>query len=268
MERKMSVSEYEKTMREPSYHRCKAYGCGQISSAYDWAREILGQDLITPEEIAGVTHCGFVYSKEQLAGFANHFWRNRDEDIFIENGEYAVSTWRADDFMVIAGPPRPMSLVEIIDTYPSFFRERDRYHHKEESVENFSQEKVEAEWLVISKQPRVFAVNNTWEKQCESLCIAVTFERVPNIAELAWTFCSYKAVRGSLLAKVSPTLVDDNIRIRSSSFFPGGDRAVFCYDCQELHLFDTYDNRKFAITEISDNCIKRNGIMVARIMSL
>jgi hypothetical protein len=260
VDRKISIYRYKKTLREPSYRRCIAYGCRQISSAYDWAREILGQDLITPEEIHGFTPHAFTYSQKQLADFASPFGGRRDEDACMKNDEYKVGAWRAEDNIVIAGPPKPMSLGEIIAIYPDLFRDRDRFFLKKEAEGNFSQEKVEAKWLIISKQPRIRSIDKTWKDQ--QRCVSGV-ERVPNIAELAWAFCSYRIVRGWLLTKALAIFTNDNIKIRSSSRYLSGERLAFCYDSQEFNLLDNYDCEKFTIATTPDDCTRKNGLMVA-----
>jgi hypothetical protein len=72
----------------------------QMLGDYDLAREILKEDFITPEEITAV--CKRAYTKKQLRHFAE-----------TVPGEKTLQRLQFSGFILVAGPPKAKSLVDI-----------------------------------------------------------------------------------------------------------------------------------------------------------
>jgi len=149
-------------------------------SDYKLAYKILGNDFIPPEEIMrSRKRKGIIYTDEQLMQFKKT----------VPTRE--ILRWcRNNNFMLVAGPSRPMSLLEIraIRNSHVFPKKRGWYaNHR------FSQEdKVETKWYMIRKEP---VPGSTYKSLKRQLALLSDVETVPNIAELTWAITAYKAVR-------------------------------------------------------------------------
>lgn len=169
---------------------------------YDQARTILGNDFISPEEIAKSR--GIIYTDNQLAEFRNS----------LPSQEVVLWWLRDNGFMLIAGPDKPMSLLDIYKLKPEFFSvccEEDVLYvvikpqngdvgssesrSYETSVDTYSlKDKVDTQWLMIRKGWVPKSANKNWNKQLKLL---LTNEIVPNVAQLAWAVTTYEAVRST-----------------------------------------------------------------------
>lgn len=159
----------------------------EFESSYDLARRILGQDLITPEEIAAVR--GLTYTDEQLIAFADTL---PSEDV--------LGWCQANGFMLVAGPPKPMALLEIRDLKPDYFYSKSGGWYANERERFSREENVKSTWLALRKGPVPNSTRKTWKEQQTLLSSS---EYVPNDAEVEWGVTTYKAVRGiSLLSDV------------------------------------------------------------------
>ena len=180
---------------------------------YGSAREILGDDFISPEEIA--TARGLTYTTEQLAMFGTT----------LPSKE--VLEWcRDNDFMLVAGSPRDMSLLDIREL------ERNYLYYNEgawyaESEEVFARnEKVTCRWLVLRKTPVPNSTRKTWSVQKKLLS---DLEVVPNAAQMVWGLTTYKAVRNVCLLPsdyVRTSSVDSGGNNVHVGFFVGGGLLV------------------------------------------
>ena len=157
---------------------------------YDLAESILGKDFISPEEIS--TARGLTYTDEQLAKL--HDTLPAQE----------VLEWCRDNGMtLVAGPPKSMSLVEIQPNTHTWYSNK---------AQKFARaDKVETVWVALRKEPVPSSLSRNWLEQRELVVEPMT---VPNVAEAAWGFTTYKAVRGVYLLP--------NLWVRTSSFDSDG----------------------------------------------
>ncbi len=171
-------------------------GCG--SDSYTLARSILGDDLITPEEIMR-SRDGVSYTRQQRSQFRET----------IPPKE--VLEWGRDNgYMLVAGPGRPMSLLEIRELNRDYFYAQGRAWYEEFA---FSQEKkVGPEWIMLRKEPAPRTFSKHWNDQLGTL----TQNEAPATAvEVVWGLTTYKAVRDVyLLSSRIFTRTDDMVLSR------------------------------------------------------
>ena len=171
------------------------------TSNYDLARTILGKDFISPEQIA--KSCKLVYTDEQLATFGDTLPAQDVLEWCRENG-----------YILVAGPPRAISLLEIRDLQPNYFYSKQGGWYAE-SKEVFSRrDRAATAWIMLRKESVPESQRKSWDKQQTLLS---EFEIVPNAAETAWAITTYKAVRGVYLLP--------NVYVRTSSLDSVGDRV-------------------------------------------
>ena len=184
---------------------------------YELVRTILGKDFISPEEIMKLRK-GVNYTEEQLAQFG--------ETVPAQE----ILEWcRDNSYMLVAGPNRPMSLLEIRTMKNGYFYSKDGGWYADQ---NFSQkDKVETKWYMIRKNPVPESTSKNWEEQ-QPLISDV--ETVPNSAEFTWAITTYKAVRGVYLF--------GGIYVRTSSLDSDGGRVnVGIFDGKGLHVSRGWD---------------------------
>jgi len=156
-----------------------------LPDAYLAAAKILGQDFIPPEELAQAR--GVSYTDEQLKTFADTLPTQEVLEWCQKNG-----------FMVVAGPPQPLSLLQIREMKPEYFYTKEGGWYAEE-CEKFSREqKVTTQWLMLRKEPVPNSLNKTWDAQKKLLS---EVEYVPNDAEVEWGITTYKVVRNIYLLR-------------------------------------------------------------------
>jgi hypothetical protein len=142
-------------------------------------RLMLGGDLIVPQEIQRV-YDNLVYSREQLALLKRTF--PSDETIW----------WcHNNDYMLVAGPPRTLSLQDMRALRPQYFyRQSGKCWFDEHSFSK--SERVPLRWLKIRKDA-------TPETQCKGMDQQRTLlserEVIPTAAEVVWATMVYKSVR-------------------------------------------------------------------------
>lgn len=153
-------------------------------SGYELAAMTLAEDFVSPEEITAARP-GVRYSRQQLKIF---------QDTLPVCEELA---WLRDNgFMLIAGPPRALSLLDIRKLDPQYFFPRSGGWYLSERERFSRNEKVVAKWLKLRKGPLPGSTSKSWDEQIALLSDA---EYVPNDAELEWGVTTYKAVRGVYL---------------------------------------------------------------------
>lgn len=173
---------------------------------YDTAHEILGNDFISPEEIADARN--LAYSDEQLRQY--HATLPSEE----------MMTWcREHDAMLIAGPSTPLSLLQIRDLRPEYFYSKSGGWYAERSQRFSREQKVESKWYAVRKGIVPNSTSRTWNEQQPLLS---EVEYVPNDAELEWAITTYKAVRGvNLLPNVyarTASVDSDGVHVDVGSF--------------------------------------------------
>lgn len=171
---------------------------------YSLARTILGKDFIAPEEIAK-SRKPIVYTDEQLAQFGDSV-----------PAQEVLEWCRDNGYMLVAGPNRPMSLLNVRAVKKDHFYSKDGGWYAEKA---FAQnDKVETRWLMLRKEPVPESTSKNWNEQRALLSDE---EMVPNVAEVAWCLTSYKAVRNVYLLP--------GIYVRTSSLDSGGSRVYVGY---------------------------------------
>ncbi len=180
---------------------------GQIVVApatdYDLARTILGKDFISPEEIAIARK--LTYNDEVL----RHFTETLPSEEVLQ--------WLRDNgFVLIAGTPNVMSLLEVRNINAQLFYTKSGGWYSE-AKQKFSQnDKVTVEWLMLRKGIVSNSTSKTWDEQQKLL---TEVEYVPNVAEATWGETTYREVRNVWLFP--------NIYARTSSVGSDGRRVDF-----------------------------------------
>ena len=173
---------------------------------YELAATILGKDFVTPEEIASA-RVGVVYTEDQLEQFESSLPSREELEWLRDNG-----------YMLIAGPPKEMSLLDIRDLNNEYFYSKTEGWYSAEKEKFSRDDKATTKWLKLRKREVPNSTNKTWDEQ-QPLLLEV--EHVPNVAEVVWGVTSYKAVRGVYLLP--------NVYVRTSSLGSGGDRVGVGY---------------------------------------
>ena len=178
---------------------------GQIVVApandYDLARTILGQDFISPEEIAQARK--LVYGDDLLQHFSETL-----------PSEEVLQWLRDNSFVLVAGTPNPMSLLEVRNLNAQLFYSKEGGWYAEPKQKFSRDDKVTAEWLMLRKTIVPNSTSKTWGEQ-EKLLSEV--EYVPNAPEATWGITTYKEVRNVWLFP--------NIYARTSSVVSVGYRV-------------------------------------------
>lgn len=164
------------------------------------ARTILGNDFISPEEVAGARDAS--YSADQLQQLADTL-PNEEQFRWLKDNNYAL----------VAGPPCAMSLLDVRSYEQSLFciKTGGWYAENQPFAVN---EKVGCKWLAICKTEIPNSLNKKWDAQRKLLS---KDEQVPNAAEMSWFITTYYEVRGAYLLK--------GVYVRTSSVTSGGNRV-------------------------------------------
>lgn len=197
----------------------------------DMARFILGEDFITPEEVAKAR--GLVYTDEQLEALENN----------LPSLEL-IAWYRANGYMLLPNPAEAMSLLQIRDLKRDIFYSKEGGWYADQAF--VREEKTEvATWLAVRKNIVPDSTNKKWKEQ---LTLISGIEHVPNAAEACWALTTYKEVRGVnlMLAIYART---------SSVVFSFGNRVVVGrFDSEGLSVYDRSD----------DGCDSYLGVSSAR----
>jgi len=179
---------------------------------YELARTILGKDFISPEDIMK-SRKSVVYTDEQLTQFGDT----------VPSQE--VLEWCRDNgYMLIAGPNRPMSLLEVRSLKKDYFYSKEGGWYAEQA---FAQnDKADTRWIMLRKEPVMGSTSKNWNEQQALLS---DDEVTPNVAEVAWCVTTFKAVRNTYLLP--------SVYVRTSSLGSGGGRvSVGSFDAGGLHV--------------------------------
>lgn len=151
---------------------------------YELARTILDGDFISPEEIVKANRVVF-YTSDQLAEFGKT----------LPSKE--VLEWcRDNDCILIAGPAKVMSLLEIRELKSEYFYSKSGGWYANDSEKFSRNDKAETRWIMLRKKPIANSTSKTWDEQQSLLS---KLENVPNAAEVVWGLTVYKAIRGIYL---------------------------------------------------------------------
>ena len=166
---------------------------------YTLAQTILGKDFITPEEVTK-SH-GIVYTEDQMTKFGDTL------------PSQEVLVWCRDNgYMVVAGPNKPMSLLEVREMKSGYFYSKSGGWYVDQKFAR--NDKADTRWIVVRKEPVPDSTSKTWNEQ-QALLSDV--EITPNATEVVWAITVYKAVRDIYLLP--------NIYVRTSSLGSGGYRV-------------------------------------------
>lgn len=181
------------------------------------ARLILGDNVIFPDEIAKA--CGLQYTKDQLRHFAETL-----------PSKEVLRILKANNFALVAGPPSPMSLLDIleIESEDLSFSEMDGWHKRwfEEDQKFAKNDKTPTEWLAIRKEPVPGSMKRNWNEQLD---LIKAKERVPNASEMSWFLTIFFKVRvGVRLFKL--------VRVRTLSVDSDGDQIYIGYGSNGLSV--------------------------------
>ena len=126
---------------------------------------------------------GVIYAKEQLK--------------FFKKSIPSLKTilWcRMHNFMLVVGPNRQMSFLEIRTMKNDYFYLKEyRWYLDQKFAQS---DKVEIKWYMIRKDIVPNSTRKNWDEQC---ALISEIETVPNAPEFAWAITTYKAVRGIYL---------------------------------------------------------------------
>lgn len=183
---------------------------------YELVRTILGKDFISPEDIMK-SRKSVVYTDDQLSQFGDTMPSQEVLEWCRDNGS-----------MLIAGPNRPLSLLEIRSLKSDcFYSKRDCSYAEQAFAQN---DKVETCWIMLRKEPVPQSTSKNWNGQQALLSEA---EVTPNVAEVAWCVTTYKDVRNAyLLPSVyvrTSSLSSDGRRVLVGSFDASGLSVSFCW---------------------------------------
>lgn len=169
---------------------------------YDLARTILGKDFISPEEIAK-SRKGVVYTDEQLAHFGDTL-----------PAQDVLEWCRDNGMMLVAGPPKAMSLLDVRDLKPDYYYSKKDGWYAEDHQTFSRNDKTEPVWIALRKEPIAGSLGKNWSEQSDLISDPMS---VPNAAEAVWGLTTYKAVSGVYLLP--------NLYVRTSSLDSDGFRV-------------------------------------------
>lgn len=197
-----------------------------VKAKEDFARRIMGEDIVFPGEIS--LKRGVAYNRAQLRYLLNTL-----------PAAHELNWCQKRGCVVIASPPEPMSLIDIYSLEPKLFHRKGCYS------QDFSRaQKTVPGWIAIKKTPIEGSTNRKWQDQQKRL---LGSERVPNTAEASWLITTFLKVRGVRLF--------ETIFVRTSSFLsPHGRVCVGEFDTGGLRIFGFKD-------DLSD---PRLGLLAAR----
>jgi hypothetical protein len=143
---------------------------------YELARAILQKKFITPEDTSQTM--SVKYSKVLLRQF--------EESLPSET----VLWWSfANDYILVPGPPKPLSLMEIRNMEPDFFDQDNSAHWYTEEAISFSRnDKAKPGWIMLFQRELSEGRISTKED------FFFGKEPTPNAAEAAWALIVYKKI--------------------------------------------------------------------------
>jgi len=202
---------------------------GAIAPDYDLARTILGKDFICPEDVMK-SRKAIVYTDDQLAQFGDT----------VPSQE--VLEWCRDNgYMLVAGPNRPMSLLEVRDLKRDYFYSKEGGWYANAKQKFAQNDKVETRWIMLRKEPVPESTSKNWTEQ-QALLSDV--EITPNAAEVVWCVTTYKAIRNVYLLP--------SVYVRTSSLDSDGDRVyVGGFDAKGLYVDFCWDDDRYGYISVS-----------------
>lgn len=175
----------------------------QLPEGHELARLILGDDYITPEEVATVY--GVSYTDEQLEHFVDTL---PDTQTILWLG--------ANGYMLIAGLPMEVNLLQVreLDNKVFYSKTEGWFYAKDKEVAQTDLVKA-GEWLAIRKEEVPDSFDMTWKEQQD---LITEVEYVPNAPEVSYAVTAYFKVRGIYLLR-------GKMYVRTSSVDADGDHV-------------------------------------------
>ena len=179
---------------------------------YSLARDILGDDFISPEDIMKVSEVS--YRQEHLDALHEHL---PSEEILWWCKEHG--------YVLVAAPPHSINLLQVrmLDSWLFCQKPGGWYSEQDFAIDN----KTGTGWFMIRKNPVPDSTNKNWNEQAKLLS---SFEYVPNSAEVSWLVTIYFGVRGiGLLTHIYVRCSDLDSHddpVLVGRFYPGG-RCIF-----------------------------------------
>lgn len=189
----------------------------QLPEGTDLCRPILGDDFLSPEDVAKVY--GFSYSDEQMANFAETL------------PDLVTLMWlRSNGYMLVATPPTDCNLLQVRDLGNQLFYSKSVGQYAEDN-QKFSRNDIvkAASWLAIRKEPYPSSLRKTWDEQ---KALLADEEHVPNAAEVSYAVSAYYKVWGIYLLRgvyVRTSSVAAGLRVLVGHFDGGGFSVGNCW---------------------------------------
>jgi hypothetical protein len=156
--------------------------CSRKGHGYDFEKNILGKDFITPEQVArGWGEEVLTYTEDELQTLRKNIPSPEMISMCAEGG-----------FILLPPPPKPLSLLEIRTLDPTLFHTMHGSWYETHSFA--SRDKTTSSgWMAIRKTPNAASFGHEFDEQRRTL---LRYEVVPNIADAAWAITSYIKTRG------------------------------------------------------------------------
>jgi len=217
MVKRRNLADYLK-MGCPKVNRNGEVVTNQLPKGHELARLILGDDYITPEEVA--TAYGVSYTEEQIGHFA-------DTLPSLER----ITWYKANNFMLVPGFIRDLNLLQVRELDNKVFYSKTEGWYAKDKEKFATDDKVKAgEWLAIRKEAVPNSFNKTWAEQQD---LITEVEHVPNAPEVSYAVTAYFKVRGIYLLRGK--------YVRTSSVSADGDHVNLGYlDEDGLYVHNRY----------------------------
>jgi len=194
----------------------------QLPEGHELARLVLGDDYITPEEVA--TAYGTSYTDEQLEHFADTL------------PDTQTILWlRANGYMLIAGPSTELNLLQVRELDNKLFYSKTEGWYADKEQKFAREDKVACgEWLAIRKEAVPNSFSKTWTEQQD---LITDVEHIPNAPEVSYAVTACFKVRGIYLLRGK--------YVRTSSVDVDGYHVYIGYFVEDGLYVDRYwdDNR-------------------------
>lgn len=201
----------------------------QLPEGHNLARLILGDDFITPKEVA--TAYNVTYSDDQLEHFATTF------------PTLEKIVWcKSNKAILIPGFVRDLNLLETRELDNKLFRSNTEGWYAEDKQKFSRDDKVTAgEWLMIRKEAVPSSFSKTWKKQ---QTLITEDEYVPNTSEVSYAITTYYKVRSIYLLRGK--------YVRTSSVSAdGGHVLVGYFDGDGLSVDSYWDDRRYDVIGVA-----------------
>lgn len=151
---------------------------------YDLARSILGDNFLTPQEVAKAR--GIVFTNKQLETLANTLPTAEE-----------LQSLRKDDYILVPGPADPKSLLDIRIMNPAHFYTKESGWYANDDQVFSRNDKATVRWFKVPKT--VYLAGSLSKNLDEQTAMVPKDHYVLNAGELAWVVTTYHAVRGIYL---------------------------------------------------------------------